>query len=337
MTQWHPLILIIDDDPVARMQLRLCLEDQGYSIVEAQDGEEGLSIYNQLHPDMVLLDALMPGLNGFECCIQLQSLPRGDQIPILMITGLDDQESVDRAFAVGAADYVTKPVHWAVLRQRVKRLIQQTQLQQKLEAANRELQRLALLDGLTQVANRRQFDELLNHQWQKLQETRQPLSLLLCDIDYFKSYNDTYGHQAGDRCLQKVAQAIQAALDSADHLVARYGGEEFAVLLPEVDPRAALFIAQQVRANLARLAIPHLNSRVNSYVTFSTGLASLIPNSEMTPDQLITLADQALYQAKHQGRNRCCVYLPFRRNWLPPLERSDRRTVVEDIKCYQSS
>ncbi len=306
-----PQILIVDDDPVARLQLRFCLEGEGYQIIEAKDGYEGLAAYYRLQPNMVLLDALMPGLNGFECCIQIQTLPRGQQVPILMITGLDDQNSVDRAFAVGAADYVTKPVHLAVLRQRVRRLLQQAALQQQLEFANQELRRLALMDGLTQVANRRQFDEFLEQKWQQLLQEQQPLSLILCDIDCFKLYNDTYGHQAGDRCLQQVARAIQAAIESStlagSAMVARYGGEEFALLLPYATAEITLQIAQAVHANLANLALPHLQG-VAAHVTLSTGLTSIIPSSESTSGALILAADQALYQAKREGRNRCRVF-----------------------------
>lgn len=303
-----PLILVIDDDPVARMQLRLCLEGEGYQIIEAKDGTEGLAAYSRIRPNMVLLDALMPGLNGFECCVQLQALPHSNYIPILMITGLDDQGSVDRAFSVGAADYVTKPVHWAVLRQRVKRLIQQAQLQQQLEAANRELRRLALVDGLTQVANRRQFDELLAQEWQRLLNEQQFLSLLLCDIDCFKPYNDTYGHQAGDRCLQQVAKAIHRAVKQPADVVARYGGEEFVVLLPDTDMTAALTVACRIHTNLETLAIPHSNSHIGPFVTLSIGVASTVPSANTTAEALIAAADQALYQAKHEGRNRSYVY-----------------------------
>lgn len=303
-----PLILVVDDDPVARLQLRLCLENEGYEIAEAPDGTTGLAIYGRLQPDIVLLDALMPGLDGFECCVRLQSLPRGRHIPILMITGLNDQDSVDRAFAVGAADYVTKPVHWAVLRQRVRRLIQQSQLQQQLEAANRELRRLASVDGLTQVANRRQFDELLNQEWLRCQQQQQPLALLLCDIDCFKPYNDTYGHQAGDRCLQQVAQALKATAHRPGDLVARYGGEEFAVLLPNTDGEGALCVAERMNAQVKALNIPHHSSSVGACVTVSAGGASVIPELELEADILIAAADQALYHAKHTGRDRCCLF-----------------------------
>jgi PleD family two-component response regulator len=152
------LVLIVDDEPFIRLILRHFLEGEGYKIAEAQNGREAIKAFNQLHPDIILLDAIMPDMDGFECCTHLEILDCSKHTPVLMITGLEDQESVDRAFAVGAMDYITKPIHWPVLRQRVKRLIQQSQLQQKLEAVNVELQRLVTIDGLTQVANRRRFE-----------------------------------------------------------------------------------------------------------------------------------------------------------------------------------
>src|SRR4028118_1424887 len=177
LPQSIPVILVVDDDQFTRQLLRRVMEKEGYQVVEAANGEQGLEAYKRLKPHLVLLDALMPVMDGFTCCTQLQMLGNDKSIesevfvdesfqdasrtPVLMITGLEDQESVDRAFAVGATDYLTKPIHLAVLRQRVRRIIQQSQLYQKLEIANRELQRLAALDGLTGVANRRRFDEYL--------------------------------------------------------------------------------------------------------------------------------------------------------------------------------
>lgn len=303
-----PLILVVDDDPVMRMQLRFCLEQEGYWVEEACNGRQGLAAFHQSQPDMVLLDAIMPDVDGFECCAQLRSCTGDSHTPILMITGLDDRDSVDRAFDVGAADYVTKPVHWAVLRQRVRRLIQQSQLQQQLEAANRELQRLASMDGLTQVANRRWFDEYLDQEWHRMQREHLPLSLILCDVDFFKAYNDTYGHQAGDRCLQQVAHMIQQQVKRSTDLVARYGGEEFAVILPNTPNQGALHIAEALCYEVQAMAIPHAASSIAPCITLSAGAASLTPNLDATTAALLTRADKALYQAKQAGRNRCCLF-----------------------------
>jgi diguanylate cyclase (GGDEF)-like protein len=302
-----PLVLMVDDDPAMRMHLRVRLDREGYRIAEAKDGREGLTLCQTQPPDIILLDAMMPDIDGFEFCAQVQTFTNGHNIPILMITGLDDRTSVDRAFAAGAADYITKPVHWAVLRQRLRRLIQQTQLQTKLEAANRELQRLASMDGLTQLANRRRFDEYLQQEWQRMLREQLPLSLILCDIDYFKPYNDTYGHQAGDRCLQQVARTLQTAVRRPADLIARYGGEELAIILPNTQPSGAAHIAQAICTAIKNLAIPHASSTVHACITISAGAAGIIPPFDLTPEDLIAAADRALYQAKAEGRDRYCL------------------------------
>ncbi|MEH1914413.1 PleD family two-component system response regulator [Nostoc sp.] len=298
------LVLIVDDEPFIRLILRHFLEREGYQIVEAQNGIEAINFFNQLHPDIILMDAIMPDMDGFECCTQLELLDCNKHTPILMITGLDDQESVDRAFTVGAIDFVTKPIHWAVLRQRVKRLIQQSQLQQKLEAVNQELQRLVTIDGLTQIANRRRFEEYFSQEWQLLKREQRPLSLILCDVDFFKLYNDTYGHRVGDRCLQKIAQAIKDMIKRPGDLVARYGGEEFAVILPNTDTKGATHVADEICHAIRGLAIPHQNSQVSPYVTISVGFTTEIPQPDSDLEEMIATADRALYKAKAAGRDR---------------------------------
>ena len=305
----HPLpitnlILIVDDDPFLRMQLSRALEKEGYQVIAVSNGEEGLAACKSHHPDVILLDAMMPMMDGFECCLQLRGLTGGDRRPILMITGLEDSESVDRAFEAGAADYVTKPIHWPVLRQRVRRLLEQSRLRQELEVANELLQRLIALDGLTQVASRRRFDECLQQEWLRLARDQLPLSLILCDIDFFKVYNDSYGHIAGDHCLQQVARAIDESVKRPADLVARYGGDEFAVILPHTLPEAAIAVAENIRARVKALEIECAHSQISPYVTLSLGVASIIPERESSPKVLIATADKALYQAKAAGRNR---------------------------------
>ncbi len=178
-----------------------------------------------------------------------------------------------------------------------------------LSLANRELEKLSVLDSLTQVANRRRFDDYLIQEWQKLKEEQTPLSLILCDIDYFKLYNDTYGHPIGDYCLQQVALAIECVIESTAGLVARYGGEEFGIILPKIDANQALKIAEKIAVNVKKLHVTHQKSLVSDYVTISLGVHSLIPTAESSPELLIALADKALYEAKAQGRNRACLYV----------------------------
>lgn len=182
--------------------------------------------------------------------------------------------------------------------------IKQSELYQQLEIANQELEQLATVDSLTNVANRRQFDRYLAKEWQRLAREKLPLSIILCDIDHFKLYNDTYGHQAGDRSLQMVAQAIDRASKRPADLVARYGGEEFAIILPNTTAEGAKYLAQQIRLQIQALQIPHINSPVDIYITLSLGVAGLIPDRNSAPEALIAAADKSLYEAKARGRNR---------------------------------
>lgn len=332
-----PLILIVDDDRFTRTHLRQRLESEGYLVEEAENGRQALEVYVRLRPDVVLLDIIMPIMDGFACCAQLQQLQmngvsnqtQAEELaqktqdylmvltPVLMITGLEDQKSVDQAFEVGAADYFTKPIHWALLRRQVRRLIQQSQLyrqledtNQKLEEVNQMLQRLASVDGLTQVANRRCFDETLIHEWQRVSREQGSLSLIFVDIDHFKRYNDTYGHLAGDKCLKQVAQTISQAVSDPTNLVARYGGEEFVVLLPDVTLTGANQVAEAIRAAMKKLDLAHSSSPLGKKMTLSLGISCLYPSQHSSPIMLIKLADKALYLAKESGRDRICTLTP---------------------------
>jgi diguanylate cyclase (GGDEF)-like protein len=323
-TSEPPLILIVDDQNTTRQLLRQKLQEAGYRVAEAKNGEEGLRAYHYLRPDMVLLDAIMPVMDGFTCCTLLQTSPELHHVPILIITGLGDPESVDRAFAAGANDFVTKPIHWPVLIQRVRRLLEQAQLYRELEAANQALEQsnreleaankslaeLVSLDSLTQLANRRCFDERLAWEWRRMGRQQNPISLILADVDCFKSYNDTYGHHAGDICLQQVAATIRSVVKRPADLVARYGGEEFVVILPNTEEIGAVKVAEEIRLQINALQIPHAHSLVGSHVTLSTGVASMIPQITIPPVTLIISADQALYRAKKEGRDRVVLNRP---------------------------
>jgi diguanylate cyclase (GGDEF)-like protein len=188
----------------------------------------------------------------------------------------------------------------------VRDITARKKMELELQQANRELQLLAHLDGLTKIANRRCFDEFLAREWKRLCRAGKPLSLLMLDVDYFKPYNDFYGHQGGDDCLAKIAQAIQKTVSRPADLVARYGGEEFTITLPETDLNGAIVIAQTINSAIAALAMPHQTSAVSHQVTVSIGISSLIPTVNVSPEDLINQADQWLYQAKQQGRDRCC-------------------------------
>ncbi|WP_017296957.1 response regulator [Nodosilinea nodulosa] len=311
------VILVADDDPFIRHMLTCYLKQEGYQVVEAPNGEAALDLYRDHLPDLVLLDALMPVIDGFEVCRRLQAANQSDLAPILMITGLEDEKSVDQAFEIGVADYITKPIHWAVLRQRVRRLIAQHRLERRLREANHQLQQLTLIDSLTQVANRRRFDEYLLQEWGRGGRDRRPLSVIICDIDYFKGYNDHYGHPAGDRCLQQVAKALSQGINCTDDLVTRYGGEEFAVVLPNTSLAGAAAVSDRLVQAVRALGLPHA-AAPHATVTISCGVASVVPQLSYLPSDLVVTADQALYQAKAQGRNQAKAT----RMVLPPPGRS---------------
>jgi diguanylate cyclase (GGDEF)-like protein len=304
-------LLIVDDTPENIAVLFTFLSGQGFKILVAETGEDAIENAQEEQPDLILLDVLMPGIDGFETCRRLKNDPPTQDIPIIFITALSDTLDKVKAFKLGAVDYITKPFQQEEVLARVnthltiRRLQQELQAQKTaLEQANLELQRLATLDSLTKVANRRRLDEYLQREWRRAARERTSLSLILCDIDYFKDYNDHYGHQAGDDCLQQVAEAISKAVKRPGDLVARYGGEEFTVILPHTSIEGAVQVAHFIQNNLQELKIVHSYSQVNEYITLSIGVACLVPHPQKLPEQLISLADSALYEAKKQGRNR---------------------------------
>lgn len=320
-----PVILVVEDEKTLRLLSHRALHREGYIVKQASDGEECLEICSQSIPDLILLDAMMPGMDGFTCCYELNRRLGNHCPPILMVTALNDEESINLAFQKGATEYITKPFNWPVLRQRISRLLktrwafqelqrryqEAQELSQKLETANQKLKLLATVDGLTQVANRRMFDERLKEEWYRARRENLPLSLILCDIDYFKIYNDCYGHQAGDMCLKKVASILQENCQRAGDLVARYGGEEFGIILAGVNSRQANRLAQRIREHLALTAIPHPNNPKGTTITLSMGITTLIPQEDYQEAQLVAQADHALYQAKEQGRDRAVTFQSF--------------------------
>jgi diguanylate cyclase (GGDEF)-like protein len=300
-------ILVVDDDLVVRAKVSESLQADGFEVILAKNGDDGIAAYQEHRPDLILVDAVMPILDGFEFCEQLKNL--GERLtPILMITSLDDNDSVDRAFASGATDYITKPINLPILRQRVRNLVRQSHLIKnqlnELQQANQNLQLLANLDSLTKLSNRRGFDDYIQREWERMRRIKAPLSLIMCDVDFFKNYNDRYLHPNGDRCLIQVAMSIRTTVRRSGDLVARYGGEEFAIVLPNTDALGAVSVAENIRSAVKSLQIAHEASGVCPYVTISVGVSTIIPNHENDFQALVNAADRALYQAKSQGRDR---------------------------------
>lgn len=252
-TPYKADILVVDDKPDNLRLLSTMLSEQGYKVRKVISGELALKACQIMPPDLILLDINMPNMNGYMVCQELKSRAETQDIPVIFISALDGVVDKVEAFSHGGADYITKPFEIQEVLARVKnqltiRQLQKTLQQQndllsqeikerqraedELQKVNRELHRLATLDGLTQVGNRRFFDENFNLEWRRLQREKAPLSLILCDVDYFKLFNDTYGHLAGDFCLKQIAQTISDTLKRPADLVARYGGEEFAIIFP---------------------------------------------------------------------------------------------------------
>ncbi len=312
-------ILVIDDNITNLKVASDYLKAEGFEILIARDGESGIKRAKLTQPDLILLDVQMTGIDGFETCRRLKLDSQTEAIPVIFMTVLTNVEDKLKGFEAGGVDYVPKPFQIQELLARVNTHLTIYKLQRELQAeirerklaevalhkANLELQRLSVLDDLTQIANRRRFDQYLKAQWQ--QPERATLSLLLCDIDYFKGYNDTYGHPAGDRCLQLVAQGISRAVGHVKDLVARYGGEEFAIILPETNPDGAYQVAETIQAEIRRLKLGRPITAIGQYITLSIGVASAVPTPPNTAQSLIAEADAALYDAKHQGRNRIVV------------------------------
>jgi diguanylate cyclase (GGDEF)-like protein len=312
-----PQVLVVDDEKMVRLVLHRAMEKEGYLVTEASNGQHCLDICQKQLPDMVLLDAIMPEMDGFTCCSQLQALLGDNCPPVLMITVLEDQESVNRAFEVGAMDYITKPIEWIKLRQRVHRLLaskgviggvrqqiqRECQVTAHLEAANRKLQAIASFDSLTQIPSRHYFDEYLQREWNRLQKQHLPLSLILCEIDFFKAYNDTYGYKAKDESLRQIASIIRSCKSRAADLIARYSYQKFVVVMPNTKAQEAYFVAQKIKSTVKTITINKANCHINNYLTLSLGVASATPSSFSSSEKLIARAEKALHQTQSKGRN----------------------------------
>ena len=295
------VILCIDDDRDMLNLLEKILAGAGYKVITAGDGRQGLIEANNRKPDLILLDVTMPGMDGYEVCRKMKEEETTKDIPIIFITAKQQDADEDKGLQMGAADYVRKPFYPPIVKSRVR-----TQLE--LKSKTDMLERLAAIDGLTNIYNRRNFDEMLELEWKRAMRNNLPLSLIMSDVDHFKGYNDNYGHAAGDDCLRMVSQGLKDMLQRPADLLARYGGEEFAVILPETDYNGAIYIATTLVTGIGNLNISYAHSPVAGHVTISIGVATSIPGKNCeTPLQLIEAADSMLYVAKRNGRNQFCA------------------------------
>lgn len=288
-------LLIVDDEKQNRLLLTE-LFGTTYKIIQAKNGVQALEKARQHRPDLILLDVLMPEMDGMGVLRELKRDDATRLIPVIFITALDSATDEENGLNLGAVDYISKPFHPPIVRVRVHNQLQ-------LVHQRRLLEQLASLDGLTGIPNRRQFDATLLKEWHRCQRNQQPLSLIVADVDFFKKYNDALGHAAGDRVLQEVAATLRQAARRPGDLVARYGGEEFVLLLPETDATSAQALAEGLQQLLHSKAFAHPNSSLGPWLTMSMGGNTIVPSTTALDPEFFALADAALYRAKHQGRN----------------------------------
>lgn len=297
-THGKPKLLVVDDQPI-NIQVMYQAFSGDYQVFMATSGEQALTICKNNPPDLVLLDVVMPHMDGFEVCARLKRDDATRHIPVIFVTAHTDAAQETHGLSVGAVDFIAKPVNPDVVRARVK-----THLTLKFQSDL--LRQLVFLDGLTGVFNRRYFDQQLAIEWARSARNEMPLSLILVDVDFFKFYNDRYGHQAGDDTLRAIATTLKSCLRRPADLVARYGGEEFACVLPETSYEDAMSLCLEMERQVRAKAIPHESSSVDKIVTISLGLATKETGTVGEVQGLIGLADNLLYQAKHTGRGRAC-------------------------------
>ena len=291
----RPRILIVDDERI-NIDLLNALLKSDYKIMVATNGEQAIKAAATGKPELILLDIVMPGIDGYEVCRRLKSMPATQSIPIIFITAMGDVENETRGFALGAVDYISKPFSSSVVKARVG-------VHMKLKRNGDLLENLASMDTLTEVPNRRAFDLARAQEWGRSLRDGLPISFAMIDVDKFKQFNDNYGHGAGDECLVRIARAINGCVQRPGDFLARYGGEEFAAIMVNTQADGAMRMAQRFHDAVAALQIPHAYSTAAPHVTISIGVATATPAPGITPEMLSEAADKMLYLAKDAGRS----------------------------------
>ncbi|GHT93443.1 hypothetical protein AGMMS49545_12750 [Betaproteobacteria bacterium] len=291
-------ILIVDDEKTNLLALNKILSPD-YAISLAKSGALALALAQEIKPDLILLDIMMPDMNGFEVLAKLKDTEITAHIPVIFVTGLESEQDEEKGFLLGAVDYIKKPFRGTIVKARVN-----THLQ--IVRQMRIIENHSLTDALTGLPNRRRFDAHIRTEWRRAIRDKTPISFLMMDIDNFKTYNDTYGHPQGDKLLQAAAKIFMTATQRPDDLAARLGGEEFGLLLPDTDLEGAMQVAEKIRTSMEKSRIPTVNGSRVTHATLSIGAVSILPGTEDTIPTFLTLADNNLYAAKRTGRNRIC-------------------------------
>jgi diguanylate cyclase (GGDEF)-like protein len=308
-------ILFADDSRTLRTSLGDQMRAMGHEIIEATEGRQAVELFQSQEPDLVVLDVDMPIMNGYETARQIRAIS-GDHewIPIIFLSGNVQDTDVAAGIEAGGDDYLAKPVSPVVLRAKISAMQRITDMRERLVDVTRELSGInaslreqSTQDSLTGIPNRRSFDAAFEQEWHHAARSGKPLAMIMGDVDHFKKYNDTFGHQKGDECLKAVAGAMRLAARRKVDLVARYGGEEFAMLLPDTPAVSALLVAGRVLEAVRGLRLPHPTSSSSDHVTMSLGVCATVPRDTVRPDELVKVTDRALYDAKSKGRNQAVL------------------------------
>ena len=291
--------ILIADDEKANLDILCHILSPMYNLLISKDGSRALELANDHVPDLILLDIVMPDMTGFEVITKLKESEITNKIPVIFITGLANVENEEKGFFLGAVDYITKPFNKSIVKARVNTHI-------KIIDQMRMLENIGLVDPLTRIANRRGFESRLSAEWGRSLREHTPIGILMIDVDKFKYYNDTYGHQQGDLALKAFAEISTRSLLRSIDCVARWGGEEFVILLQDTDIIGAAEVAERVRRNVEASVI-RTDEGAETGITVSIGVTSVIPNAEISITDFIDKADKALYQAKQSGRNKIIV------------------------------
>ncbi len=310
-----PRVFLVDDQLIVAEGIRRMLASESdIDFYYCQDPTEAINAAAKYQPTVILQDLVMPDIDGMTLLRFLNKSPATSKVPVIVLSSKDDPKIKSEAFENSAADYLVKPSEKIELIARIRAHSRSYIAQQALDIAlkeleekNAELERISSEDGLTGIPNRRSFDLFLQKEWNRAIREKTNIGLIMIDIDHFKGYNDHYGHQGGDDCLCQVAKALAEAVGRPGDMAARYGGEEFVVVLPNTDTEGVALFAEKLRQKVENLALPHNHSATADYVTISLGGAGIVPTAEAMPDELIKLADTALYEAKESGRNRYCL------------------------------
>ena len=300
-------ILLVEDSATLRFAMTAYILDAGHKALVAESGERALQIIENSVVDLIIMDVEMPGLNGFETTRLIREWLKGFWLPIIFVTGKNDEKSYTEGIEAGGDDYLIKPISAVILRAKIHAMERIIEMRDTLSQLNDKLEKLSQTDSLTQVYNRRAFDDIAQKQWRVATRRHSSISVLMLDVDHFKLYNDHYGHPAGDSCLVQVSAAIKSSLLRPEDTLGRYGGEEFIVILPETDRQGAERVASTIRRNIEELRIEHNNSSTADVVSISIGGATCSNTTGSSLEGLIKQADQALYKSKQAGRNRVTV------------------------------